>query len=157
MTKGMAKPRLADGPVERKIVLGIAGDFEVTFYIINAVPAHVGRIIWTADSNRFGWESFLGMRPGGRSIPVAVVPARTANLSGLPPAFVGVGSLDLFHDDDVDYARRLNDAGVPCELIVVPGAFHGFDILPPPARVATSFNATKIEAFRRGLNIPPLG
>jgi len=51
-----------------------------------------------------------------------------ADLSGLPPAFIGVGSLDLFHDEDVEYARRLNNAGVGCELIVVPGAFHGLGV-----------------------------
>lgn len=117
------------------------------------VPPHVGSIIWTPADNRFGWESFLGRKPGGKSVPAAAVPARTVNLAGLPPAFIGVGSIDLFHDEDVQYARRLNDAGVPSELIVIPGAFHGFDILPPPTRVATWFNAAKVEALRRGLGI----
>lgn len=115
------------------------------------VPSHVGRIIWRPADNRFGWESFLGTRPGGRSVPDAAVPARTRDLSGLPPAFIGVGSLDLFHDEDVDYAQRLNAAGVPTELIVVPGGFHGFDILPPATSVATWFNAAKLDALRRGI------
>lgn len=123
--------------------------------VTTPVPAHVGRIIWTPESNRFGWQSFLGMAPGGRSVPVQAVPARTRDLAGLPPAWIGVGSIDLFHDEDVEYARRLNDAGSPTELIVVPGAFHGFDILPPLARVAVWFNAAKVEALRRGLGILP--
>jgi acetyl esterase/lipase len=117
------------------------------------VPAHVGRLIWTADSNRFGWQSFLGMIPGGAASPVGAVPARVADLAGLPPAFIGVGSIDLFHDEDVDYAQRLNAAGVPAELIVVPGAFHGFDGIPSGARIAARFNAAKIEALRSGLGI----
>lgn len=121
--------------------------------LTSQVPPHVGRIIWTPESNRFGWASFLGSSPDGRSVPMGALPARTRNLAGPPPAFIGVGSLDLFHDEDVEYAKRLNDAGVPSELIVVPGAFHGFDILPPPTRVAAWFNAAKIEALRRGLSL----
>lgn len=117
------------------------------------VPWQVGQIIWTRESNRFGWESFLGMRPGGRSVPKEAVPARVENLAGLPPTFIGVGSIDLFVDEDVDYAQRLNAANVPTELIVVPGAFHGFDSPLFPARISKSFNAAKLDALRRGLGI----
>lgn len=116
------------------------------------VPWQVGNIIWTAEKNRFGWECFLGVKPGGRSVPGGV-PARVQNLAGLPPAWIGVGSIDLFVDEDVDYVQRLNNAGVPTELIVVPGAFHGFDNPAFPARVSQWFNAAKLEALRRGLGI----
>ena len=119
------------------------------------VPPHVGKIIWTAESNRFGWHSFLGMAPGGRGVPKQAVPARTDNLAGLPPAFIGVGSIDLFCDEDVDYARRLNDAGVATELIVVPGAFHGFDNPMLPSKIGTWFNTAKLDALRAGLGIRP--
>jgi acetyl esterase/lipase len=115
------------------------------------VPPHLGRIIWTAEQNRFGWRSFLGMPPGGARVPRAAVPARLGDLSGLPPAFVGVGALDLFLDEDITYARRLNDSGVAAELIVVPGAYHGFDGMPVP--VARRFTAAKLDALRRGLGI----
>ncbi|HKR92833.1 alpha/beta hydrolase [Novosphingobium sp.] len=121
-----------------------------------AAPAHMGKLVWNAQANRFGWESFLGQEPGGRRVPFAAVPARVANLAGLPPAFIGVGSIDLFHDEDVEYARRLNDAAVPTELLVVPGAFHGFDGIAaadPNARVARWFTAVKKDALRRGLGI----
>lgn len=117
------------------------------------VPPHVGKIIWTAQRNRFGWESFLGTRPGGRSVRGGV-PARVANLAGLPPAWIGVGSIDLFHDEDVDYAQRLNNAGVPTELIVVPGAFHGFDNPLFPASISRWFIAARTDALRRGLGLP---
>lgn len=116
------------------------------------VPPHVGHIIWTAASNRFGWESFLGTKPGGRSAPKGAVPARVADLKGLPPAFIGVGTIDLFFDEDVDYAQRLSNAGVPTELIVVPGGFHGFDGMPG-MKVSQRFNDAKMNALRRGLGI----
>ncbi len=122
------------------------------------VPAHVGKLVWTSAENRFGWQSFLGQKPGLAKAPRGAVPARLTNLTGLPPAFIGVGSLDLFHDEDVDYAQRLNDAGVGCELIVVPGAFHGFDLaalFEPKNRLAAWFNATKLNALRQGLKISP--
>ena len=120
------------------------------------VPDHVGRIIWNAQRNRYGWESFLGMAPGGRRVPARAVPARTASLAGLPPAFIGVGSIDLFHDEDVYYAQRLNAAGVAAELIVVPGCFHGFDgigAFDSTIRVSKWFNEAKLDALRRGLGI----
>lgn len=117
------------------------------------VPSHVGKLVWTAASNRFGWESFLGTTPGGRIAPAGAVPARVQKLAGLPPAFIGVGSIDLFVDEDVDYAQRLNAADVPAELIVVPGAFHGFDSLPVPSKIVQWFNAAKLDALRRGLGI----
>jgi acetyl esterase/lipase len=120
------------------------------------VPAHVGTLIWTAERNRFGWESFLGTRPGGSRAPRGAVPARVVNLAGLPPAFIGVGTLDLFCDEDIDYSQRLNAAGVLTELIVVPGAFHGFDALAKMAGtpLGTWFESTKYNALRRGLGLP---
>lgn len=116
-------------------------------------PPHVGRIVWTAASNRFGWDSFLGTRAGGRSAPAGAVPARVRDLAGLPPCWIGVGSLDLFCDEDVDYAQRLNAAGVATHLIVVPGGFHGFDNVRG-ARITKWFNEAKIDALRAGLGIP---
>ncbi len=118
-----------------------------------AVPSHIGQLIWTADNNRFGWKSFLGVEPGGTSAPANAVPARVENLKGLPPAFIGVGSIDLFVDEDVDYAQRLLNAGVDTELMVLPGAFHGFDSIAPQTSIARDFNAEKIKAIRRGLGL----
>lgn len=94
------------------------------------VPLHRRTLIWTAANNRFGWRALLGVAPGSPRIPYGAVPARLENLRGLPPAFIGVGSIDLFVDEDIDYGRRLADAGIPVTLNVVPGAFHGFDLMP---------------------------
>jgi acetyl esterase/lipase len=114
-----------------------------------SMPAHVGQYIWTAGSNRFGWESFLGRRPGGSSAPTGAVPARLQNLAGLPPAFIGVGGIDLFVYEDIEYAQRLIAAGVATELQVVPGAFHGFDAIAKDTSLSRQFTAAKIEALRR--------
>lgn len=116
------------------------------------------RIVWTPQQNHDGWRAFLGQEPGGPDVPSAAVPARTANLAGLPPAWIGVGSIDLFVDEDIEYARRLIDSGVPTTLEVVPGAFHGFDALPDalgtPASISNQFNAAKLNALRRAFGMP---
>jgi acetyl esterase/lipase len=90
--------------------------------------------LWSQSSNKFGWSAYLG-----GADPDVAVPARRDDLAGLPPAWVGVGSMDLFHDEDLAYAARLRAAGVPCEVEVVPGAFHGFDLVAPKAGVSQTF------------------
>jgi acetyl esterase/lipase len=117
------------------------------------VPGHIGRYAWTPDWNYLGWECFLGMPPGGESSPAVAVPSRRENLRDLPPAFIGVGAIDLFVEENIEYASRLITAGVSTELIVVPGGFHGFDIFAPETAAAQNFERAKIAAFRRGLGI----
>ncbi len=92
--------------------------------------------VWSRNSNTFGWRSYLGDLYGRDDVPSTAAPARATNLSGLPPAFVSVGVVDGFRDEDVDYAVRLNQAGVPTELHVYPGACHGFTLMAPDAPVA---------------------
>lgn len=121
-----------------------------------SVPPHIGKILWTEENNQFGWGAFLGVPAGSKSVPARAVPARWEDLSGLPPVFIGVGSLDLFADECMVYARRLNAAGVATELRVVPGAFHGFDALGhfgANTGVSESFSRAKLNALRQGLNI----
>ena len=112
-------------------------------------PSPIGALLWTPVENRIGWRAFLGQAPATSHVPANAVPARYANLAGLPPTFIGVGSIDLFVDEDIDYARRLIDAGVPTQLLVVPGAFHGFDGIAPQSLIATTFTASKVAALRR--------
>lgn len=104
--------------------------------------------LWNTKSNRFGWRSYLGREPGGDDVPAYAAPARREDLAGLPPAWIGVGTCDLFHDEDLAYARRLRAAGVPCQLKVVEGAFHGFDLIAGKTRVAREFGASYFEALR---------
>jgi acetyl esterase/lipase len=103
--------------------------------------------IWKPKDNLYAWSAYLGTKPGGPDVSEYAAPARRADLNGLPPAWIGVGSLDVFHDEDVAYAQRLNAVGVPCELIVVPGAFHGFEIFAK-TNVVKQFNDAKIRALR---------
>ena len=113
------------------------------------VPPYMGQFVWNAGSNRFGWTSLLGVPAGSPAAPAGAVPARVENLAGLPPAFIGVGALDLFVDEDVEYARRLINAGVATELHVIPDAYHGFDVLVPDAAVSKRFTESWTVALRR--------
>lgn len=106
------------------------------------LPPYIGAYIWGPVSNRFGWSSLLGVPAGSRIVPAGAVPARAESLAGLPPTFIGVGSIDLFVDEDVEYARRLIDSGVPTEFCVMPGGYHGFDIIAPETSVSKAFRAT---------------
>jgi len=115
------------------------------------VPDHIGAFGWNGDANRFGWQCLLGQAPGTDRVPDAAVPARAKNLTGLPPTFIGVGALDLFVGEDITFALRLIEAGVPTELEVVPGAIHGFDMLAKDSLVSKRFHATKLAVLRRAL------
>jgi acetyl esterase/lipase len=91
---------------------------------------------WNQKSNQFCWRAYLA-----DADPAVAVPACLVDLAGLPSAWIGVGSLDLFHDESVVYAERLRAAGVACELDVVAGAVHGFDAVAPKAPVVGAFFA----------------
>ena len=82
-------------------------------------------ILFDRHSSEFGWRSYLGERYGSADVPAYAAPARAADLKGLPPAYVCVGNVDGFRDEAIDYAVRLNQACVACELHVHPGAPHG--------------------------------
>lgn len=106
--------------------------------------------MWTTKSNNRGWRTYLGGEPGVDGISPYAAPARRADLSGLPPTWIGVGTVDLFYDEDVEYARRLRTAGVTCTLDIVSGAFHGFDQLFAKTPVASSFLQAQMNALRSG-------
>ena len=109
-------------------------------------PENPNYRLWGPKSNRFGWAAYLG-----NADPQVAVPARRDDLSGLPPAWIGVGTHDLFHDEDLAYAERLTAAGVPCQVEVVPGAFHGFDLIVPKASVSQAFFASQCASLRSAL------
>ncbi|OHV05944.1 alpha/beta hydrolase [Mycobacterium talmoniae] len=102
------------------------------------LPGNPDYRLWNARSNRFGWTAYLG-----GADPALAVPARRADLGGLAPAWLGVGTLDLFYEEDLAYAERLRQAGVPCQVEQVAGAFHGFDLLVPKAGVSQAFFANQ--------------
>ena len=112
-------------------------------------PPAVGHFMWTASANRLAWSSLLGVPAGSSKVPVAAVPARVASVVGLPPAWIGVGAIDLFAEEDMEYAQRLVHAGVATELLVVRGAFHGFALLVPDAEASKQFSASWKTALRK--------
>ena len=112
-------------------------------------PPAIGRFMWTASANRFAWSSLLGVPAGSSRVPAAAVPARVSSVAGLPPAWIGVGSIDLFVEEDMEYARRLVHAGVATELMVARGAYHGFDLLVPDAKASQRFSASWKTALRQ--------
>jgi acetyl esterase/lipase len=117
------------------------------------VPPYIGKYIWTSQYNRFAWTSLLGMPAGSPRVPRGSVPARVKNLAGLAPAWIGVGSIDLFSNEDVEYGRRLLEAGVPTEIQLVPGGYHGFDIFVPQAPLTMAFTQAWNAALRRAFAI----
>ncbi|MGA8708883.1 MAG: alpha/beta hydrolase [Steroidobacteraceae bacterium] len=122
-----------------------------TAVLVNRNP-HTGHHLWTHEHNRFGWSALLGGAPGAVGISPYAAPARAADLRGLPPALITVGQLDLFLEEDIDYATRLMQSGVPTELHVYPGAYHGFD-LEPAAQVSQAMRRDRLNALRRALAV----
>ncbi|WP_436790172.1 alpha/beta hydrolase [Yinghuangia sp. YIM S10712] len=106
--------------------------------------------MWNQNSNRIGWRAYLGEMSGPNVSPLAA-PARYKDLAGLPPTWIGVGTNDLFHDENVTYAQRLREAGVPTTLHVVPGAYHAFDRLEAGAAVSRAFLNARTTALREAL------
>jgi acetyl esterase/lipase len=108
--------------------------------------------VWNRESNRLGWKAYLGRDGGGADVSPYAAATRATDLSNLPPTYISVGTLDLFVDENIDYAQRLIQAGVPTELHVYPGAFHGFDMFAPSARVSKQFKADRDNALKRALH-----
>ena len=109
-----------------------------------------GHFVWTRESNSFGWASLLGTSPGSAGVSEYASPARATDLADLPPTYIAVGSLDLLLDEDVAFAMRLAEAGVPVELAVYPGAVHGFN-LAPKAAISRRANRHRLDALARAL------
>lgn len=116
---------------------------------------YTGEFGWNRQANDFGWAALLGpdQEPGGAGVSPYAAPARATNLAGLPPAYISVGGLDLFVEEDLEYARRLIRAGVATEVHVYPGAYHGFS-RAAQAQVTLAAERTKLAALRRALNLP---
>ena len=109
--------------------------------------------IWNREANLFGWRCYVGESAGGEGVSQYAAATRATDLSGLPQTYIAVGSQDLFVDEDVEYAQKLIRAGVPTELHVYPGAFHGFDGIVPNAVLSKRFVADRTGALGRALNL----
>lgn len=111
---------------------------------------YFGQFVWTPASNLFGWTSLLGHAPGLPDVSPYAAPARAPDMAGLPPTFIACGALDLFLEEDLEYARRLMRAGVPTELHIYPGAPHAF-MLAAEAQVSRAFARDSMAALARAV------
>ena len=139
------------------------GEVQVAFQLLiypmiddrNATPASYAITdprMWNRESNLLGWKAYLGRDGGGADVSPYAAATRATDLTNLPPAYIPVGALDLFVDENIEYAQRLIQAGVPTELHVYPGAFHGFDLFAPSATVSKQFKADRDDALKRALH-----
>ncbi|MEU7983487.1 alpha/beta hydrolase [Streptosporangium canum] len=108
-------------------------------------------VVWNRAANLFGWAALLGDDAGTDGVSPYAAPARATDLSGLPPAYIDVGELEVFRDECVDYAQRLVRAGVSTEFHLYPGAFHGFDMMLPDTEISRRAAAERVVALRRAL------
>ena len=106
----------------------------------------VGEFVWTRQLNQYGWSRYLG--DAERAAPQ--VPARLESYAGLPPTWMFTATMDLFRDENIDYARRLMEAEVSCDLVVYPGACHGFQMVEG-SKISKRFRKDFMEALERGL------
>jgi acetyl esterase/lipase len=111
-------------------------------------PALRPFLTWTYDDNVTGWGALLGADAGTDAVPPYAAPGRADDVSGLPPTYVDVGALDIFRDEDVEYARRIADTGTPVELHVHPGAPHGFEAFAWDADVSRRARADRVRVLR---------
>ncbi|QDS70220.1 hypothetical protein FKW77_007019 [Venturia effusa] len=121
---------------------------------IGAHP-HIGQLaFWAQDDNKTGWSSILGSRNGSVDLPPSAAPSRMNSAEGLPPLYLDVGEVDIFRDEDIEYAARFGKVGIECELHMYPGCPHAFESLAPEAVVSKAAMANR---FRSILSIEKVG
>lgn len=135
--------RDASVPVARQILIYPMLDDRTTVPDLHLLPFAT----WTYDDNYTGWRALLGDQIGRPDVSPSVVPARLEDHAGLAPAYIEVGELDIFRDESIRYARGLGRAGVSTELIVRPGAPHGFDVIA----IGTDLSDRAFEDRRRAI------
>ena len=108
-----------------------------------------GEFAWTPEDNAFGWSALLGPALGGSEVSPYAAAARAHDLTGLPSTYLAIAALDLLLDEELDYAQRLSRSGVPLELHIYPGAYHGFVPTCPDARVSIAAAQDSVRALLR--------
>ena len=105
-------------------------------------------LIWSYDDSRTAWPALLGDAAGGNDVPATAAPARLEDASGLPPAYIEVGQLDVFRDENTAYATKLSHAGIDVEFHLRPGVPHEFDSIAPDADVSRRAIADRIRVLK---------
>ena len=103
---------------------------------------------WRAGDNQTGWQAVLGSLYGSADVKPSAAPARMTSVKGQPPAYIDTGELDIFRDEDIEYAKKLVQGGVSCELHVYPGCVHGFEVAAPHAQVSQKAMQNRYDAIR---------
>lgn len=101
--------------------------------------------IWDRPGNVEAWAWYLGGKPADQY----AAPARCEDLAGLPPTFIDVGTVDLFRDEDIVFAQRLMQAGVPTELHIHPGSYHAAETFAADAAISKRIWSLRIDALKR--------
>lgn len=101
--------------------------------------------IWDRSGNLEAWGMYLA----GNEPDHYAAPARAEDLSGLPPAYIDVGEMDAFRDEDAHFALRLMQSGVPCEFHIYPGAYHASEVFAPEAELSKRIWSGRVHALKR--------
>jgi acetyl esterase/lipase len=113
----------------------------------------VDHFIWNNKLNLAGWSSYLSTKFGTDHVPAYAAPARRSDFNGLPKAWIGVGDVELFYQEDKKYAEDLMAAGVSCELDVVAGGPHAFEGMASDAQVSKDYMARAKSWLKKALEI----
>ncbi|WP_051746049.1 alpha/beta hydrolase [Streptomyces scopuliridis] len=143
LTRDRGGPR----PLGQLLLCPMLDDRDITF----SSHQMTGLGTWDRTSNATAWKALLGERYGAADLAPYAAPSRATDLSGLPPAYIEVGSAEMFRDEDVAYANAIWQAGGQAELHVWPGAYHGFDSLAPRAALSQDARDARIRWLRRVL------
>jgi acetyl esterase/lipase len=138
----LARDRNGPAIAEQILVIRMLDDRTVT-----PDPQLAPFVLWSWDDNCTGWQALLGDAAGGPDTPVSAAPARVADPAGLPPAYIEVGQLDIFRDEDLTYALRLGQAGVPVDFHLHPGVPHEFDFIAFNFAAARRVMADRVRAL----------
>lgn len=141
----MARDRGGPALSHQILIYPMIDDREIT------VSSGFENATWPGASNRVGWGAILGDAVGGPDVSPYAAPARATDLEGLPATYMEVGGSEVFRDEDIDYATRLGHAGVPTELHVWVGGFHGFEIWAPDSEIGRATLNARTSYLRRAL------
>lgn len=111
-------------------------------------PEIAAYVLWSYDDSATAWPALLGDAAGGPDVPATAAPARLEDAAGLPPAYIEVGQIDVFRDEDIAYAVKLSRAGVPVEFHLHPGAPHEFDSIAFASDVARRAIADRVRVLK---------
>lgn len=142
----LARDRALHPPLAKQIlVYPMLDDRNVVTKDLNLLPS----LTHNWDDNMLGWAAYLGSDMVGSSGTSAyAAPARAMNLSGLPSAYIDVGTLDIFLEEDSDYSQRLQASNVDVEFHVYEGVPHAFDILEHNSKIASVALASRVLAMQ---------